>query len=78
VKGEFEKRIRAFRDNSFRLKALTDQQSTLVSNVMNTLVDEVRKDLLEKPTELNVPVIWIPKHKFEKWFGDEEAEEVKV
>lgn len=43
-KGEFEKRIKAFRKNTYRLRVFTDEEATMIQNSMILLVEEAKKD----------------------------------
>lgn len=43
--GEFQKRIKAFRNNTNRLRVFTDQEATMIQNSMILLVGEAKKEI---------------------------------
>ena len=45
--GEFKKRIKAFRNNTHRLKVFSDEEATMIQNSMVLLVAEAKQDFPE-------------------------------
>jgi len=73
--GEFKKRIKAFRNNTNRLKVFSDEEATMIQNSMVLLVEEAKQDLEPEFSECAEPdgtdtlIVIIELSKWEKWFG---------
>ena len=65
--GEFKKRIKAFRNNTTRLRVFSDEEATMIQDSIVLLIDEMKQDLFDcfRRGLIHTGLV--------KWFGDEDS-----